>query len=70
MYIDSSQSYYYLIGGLEQNAYNYLQSFAVNSQLKLTKDTGAFMTSVMSACVGLSRLASIFVSMHKISIII
>ncbi|KAI1285830.1 Major facilitator superfamily domain-containing protein 4B [Halotydeus destructor] len=48
--------------GLEQNTMNYLSTFVVHVDLKLSKSTGAFMTSAMSASYTISRLLSIFLA--------
>lgn len=48
--------------GIELNTFTYLQAFAVNIDLHLTKSTGAFMTSVVSASYTVSRGLSIFLA--------
>jgi fucose permease len=45
--------------GIEQNTFNYLQTFSVHVDLKLSKSTGAYMTSALSASYTASRLMAI-----------
>lgn len=69
------RSYYLavvILGGLilcfeatvEQNTFNYLQAFAVHTDLKLTKSKGAFMISALSASFTLFRLFGILFATH------